>query len=83
MKNALQQYRLENDNVVNFIQQCCVVNESESMLKTHLMKSYQRWCEESGFKAYVLQTSSSAMQYPRVASQRRSLSSLAWNQPSR
>lgn len=51
MKNAMQRYRLENDNVAKFIEECCVLGEDESFMTKPLYESYVAWSKDSGYYA--------------------------------
>ena len=52
VRKMLDQYRLENDNVLRFVDECCVLEEGKTCLTTDLFTSYQKWCKESGYKPF-------------------------------
>ncbi len=51
VKAATQQYRLEQDRVAQFINECCVVLPEASIKATELFAAYCRWCAENGHEA--------------------------------
>ena len=47
----LDQYRLENDNVLRFVDECCVLDADETCMTKNLFARYQDWCKESNYKS--------------------------------
>lgn len=47
---ATEQWRAENDNIGNFIEECCVVGDCVSARAGQFYAAYKRWVEASGEK---------------------------------
>jgi putative DNA primase/helicase len=49
-KESLDQYRLMNDKVAQFINEECVVLETAKVKRTNLYDAYREWCYDSNYK---------------------------------
>jgi putative DNA primase/helicase len=47
---SLDQYKLMNDKIAQFINEECVVLEGAKAKKTNLFDAYSQWCEDSNYK---------------------------------
>ena len=49
-EQLIEQYRLENDTELTFINDACQCHESYRVGSTALYQAYKAWCDERGFK---------------------------------
>lgn len=47
---ALETYKINNDSVASFTKECCGIQPEFKVLKNHLYKTYEAWCEENGMR---------------------------------
>ena len=45
------QYRMENNNVIIFVKECCVFGEHCSIEQDDLYRNYAEWCQISGYRS--------------------------------
>ena len=48
VKAATKEYKCEMDIIAQFINDCCLVNESSMATSKELYRAYEAWCEEAG-----------------------------------
>jgi len=48
-RELLEVYRKDNNNVISFVDECCVQDPMESCEKGKLYKTYKDFCEENGY----------------------------------
>lgn len=51
-RKELQQYREENDSVLSFVKEDCLLDASFEVGSTELYNAYKAYCEKSGLKPY-------------------------------
>lgn len=51
---STEEYRMEEDRVGQYIEECCQVDSGERVKASDLYKSYTEWCSEYGMKPYSL-----------------------------
>jgi len=51
VKNALEAYKRENNNIINFVEECCLFSEADRTDKSVLYLAYSRFCKENGYQA--------------------------------
>lgn len=48
VSGLLEEYRKDNNNVLNFVDECCEFMANEFMKHSESYKRYQEWCKETG-----------------------------------
>lgn len=51
-KKAINKYRAENNNVIPFVEECCVIESSEIISSDELYRTYTKYCEDNGYKPF-------------------------------
>jgi P4 family phage/plasmid primase-like protien len=51
MNSLLQEYRVNSNNVLQFVNEKCMLNKNAWVYRTQLYSQYQRYCNENGFIA--------------------------------
>ena len=46
----LRTYKMKNDNVMAFVDECCTLSPEEQIKRTDLYQSYEDYCEEAGVR---------------------------------
>ena len=49
MQKEIDEYRKENNSVIVFVEEICVLGVKEGLLKKDLYDIYRKWCESNGF----------------------------------
>jgi P4 family phage/plasmid primase-like protien len=52
-ENALKEYKVENNSVLQFVKDQCKLDENERTDRTDLYSAYTKWCDVSGIKLKV------------------------------
>jgi phage/plasmid-associated DNA primase len=50
-RELMGEYRVQNDSVVAFVEECCEIHEECWIEKTVFYEQYTRWCQASGLHA--------------------------------
>lgn len=53
VKNAINEYRKEQDNLSDFLSDCCIFKRESTVSKADLWSEYQRWNTANGDEAYT------------------------------
>lgn len=51
---ALEEYRVENNSVLQFVDAECILGRAEKIDRTFLYIKYTEWCKENGFSHKVI-----------------------------
>ena len=52
MDEEIINYRMENNNVMNFVEDSCQMEELSTIANTELYKRYAQWCKDNGYRGF-------------------------------
>jgi putative DNA primase/helicase len=50
IKASVNEYRMDEDVVQNFMNECCTLDPDARVARKELFREYLRWCEDNGYK---------------------------------
>lgn len=52
VENLLSEYRMDNNNALSFVNECCVFHPDTFLSNTEAYERYKTWCKDSGLKPF-------------------------------
>jgi putative DNA primase/helicase len=53
MKQEIEEYRAENNNVMTFVDEECCLDPNANISKQQLYNSYSDWCKGNGYRSFA------------------------------